>query len=150
MKSSVTVTPWMMMPGEDRIVASRLCSALKDHPPFENPPIPQGEPASLAGQWRTTLTFARGSAEHTLVFEQHGSALDGTHFGEYGSGDLAGSVTANQVHFRSAQQIEGQRLSYEFSGIAEGDKMSGLLNMGEYGMAEWSATRHQYASAKRA
>ena len=144
MKSSVTVTPWMMMPGDHKIVALRISSVLNDHPPFTNPPVPQGELASLAGQWRTTLTFTRGSAEHGLVFEQQGASLVGTHYGEFGSGDLTGSVTANQVHFRSAQKIEGQRLSYEFSGAVNGDTMSGLLDMGEYGLAEWSATRHHY------
>jgi L-seryl-tRNA(Ser) seleniumtransferase len=148
MKSSVTVTPWMMMPGEDKIVATRICGVLKDHPKFENPVVPQGALASVSGQWMATLTFARGSAEHRLVFEQQGSGLVGTHYGEFGSGDLMGSVTANQVHFRSSQQIEGQRLSYEFIGTADGDKMSGTLNMGEYGMSEWSAVRHHYDSKR--
>jgi L-seryl-tRNA(Ser) seleniumtransferase len=149
MKSSVTVTPWMMMPGDDKIVAARIAAVLKEHPVFHNPPVPQGELANLDGQWRATLTFALGSAEHTLVFEQHENQLVGTHFGEYGSGDLAGSVTANQVHFRSSQKIQGQTLSYEFTGTAQGDKMSGTLNMGEYGISQWSAERHQYG-AKRA
>jgi len=144
MKSSVTVTPWMMMPGDDKIVASRISSVLSNHPPFADPPVPSGELASLAGQWRATLTFARGSAEHGLVFEQHGASLVGTHYGEFGSGDLTGSVTANQAHFRSAQKIQGQRLSYEFSGAVNGDTMAGVLNMGEYGLAEWSAQRHHY------
>jgi len=144
MKSSVTVTPWMMMPGDHKIVASRISSVLSEHPPFTNPPVPSGELASLAGQWRTTLTFSRGSAEHRLVFEQHEATLVGTHYGEFGQGDLTGSVTANQVHFRSAQKIEGQRLSYGFSGTVNGDTMSGVLDMGEYGLAEWSAERHRY------
>lgn len=148
MQSSISVTPWMMMPGEDRIVASRISAVLKDHPTYSNPPVPQGELASVAGQWRTTLTFARGSAEHRLVFEQQGGNLLGTHFGEYGSGDLAGSVVANQVHFRSSQRIEGQTLSYEFTGTVQGDNMSGTLNMGEYGISQWSAERHQYQSRK--
>jgi len=149
MKSSVTVTPWMMMPGDDKIVAARIAAVLKEHPVFPNPPVPQGERAMIDGQWRATLTFALGSAEHMLVFEQHEGRLVGTHFGEYGSGDLSGSVTANQVHFRSSQKIEGQTLSYEFTGTAQGDKMSGTLNMGEYGVSQWSAERHQYG-AKRA
>jgi D-glucosaminate-6-phosphate ammonia-lyase len=144
MKSSVTVTPWMLMPGDHKIVASRISGVLSEHPPFTNPPVPSGELASIAGQWRVTLTFARGSADHTLVFEQREASLVGTHYGEFGSGDLTGSVTANQVHFRSAQKIEGQRLSYEFAGAVNGDTMSGLLNMGEYGLAEWSAQRHHY------
>jgi D-glucosaminate-6-phosphate ammonia-lyase len=149
MKSTITVTPWMMMPGEDKIVAARIRSALKEHPTYENPRVPQGELASIAGQWQATLRFALGSAEHMLVFEQHETSLLGTHFGEYGSGDLTGSVTANQVKFRSSQQIEGQRLSYEFAGTASGDTMSGTLNMGEYGMSHWSAKRRQYNDGKR-
>src|SRR3954453_15126038 len=100
MKSSVTVTPWMLMPGEHKIVASRISGVLSEHPPFTNPPVPSGELASIAGQWRVTLTFARGSADHTIVFEQREASLLGTHYGEFGSGDLTGSVTANQVHFR--------------------------------------------------
>jgi L-seryl-tRNA(Ser) seleniumtransferase len=148
MSSSVTVTPWMMMPGDHKIVASRISAVLKDHPQFQNPVVPQGDLASVDGQWRATLTFARGSADHMLVFEQHGDSLVGTHFGEYGSGDLSGKVVANTVKFHSAQKIEGQQLSYEFSGSAQGDKMSGTLNMGEYGTATWSAERHQYQSRK--
>jgi D-glucosaminate-6-phosphate ammonia-lyase len=152
MKSSVTVTPWMMMPGEDKIVAARICSVLKDHPTFTNPAIPQGELASVAGQWLATLTFTRGSAEHRLVFEQHGANLMGTHYGEFGSGDLTGSIVANQVHFHSVQKIEGQHLSYEFTGEFTGNadesKLSGTLNMGEYGMSEWSAVRHHYDTKK--
>ena len=143
MKSSVTVTPWMMMPGEDRIVASRISSLLKAPPAFHNPPVPVGERASIPGQWHLTLTFLRGSAEHMLAIEQQGDKLAGTHFGEFGAGELTGSVTANEVQFRSSQKIEGQRLSYSFSGKVAGDKMNGSLDMGEYGMSEWSAVRYQ-------
>ncbi len=144
MKSSVTVTPWMMMPGDDKIVADRLCALLTSHPKFENPPVPQGELADVAGQWQVTLQFARGAAEHTLLFEQKGQDLLGTHQGEFISGDLTGSMTANRIHFHSSQRIQGQLLSYEFAGIVEGDKISGDVNMGEYGMARWTAERHQY------
>ncbi len=144
MKSSVAVTPWMMMPGNDEIVASRIHGALTKHPKFENPPVPQGELANIAGQWKTTLTFDMGSAQHMLLFEQDGSDLVGTHQGEYVTGDLTGEITANQVHFRSSQKIQGQTLSYEFAGTVTGDAMAGNINMGEYGMAKWSAERHQY------
>ena len=146
MKSSVTVTPWMMMPGHDKVVADRLCAVLTRHPKFENPPVPQGALAEVAGQWQVAMQFARGVAEHTLIFEQKGQNLLGTHQGEWISGDLTGSITANRIHFHSSQRIEGQLLSYEFAGTVEGDKMSGDVNMGEYGMARWTAERHQYQS----
>ena len=147
MQSSILVTPWMMMPGEDKIVAERLCAGLTNHPRFPNPLVPQGQLASVAGQWLTVLTFARGSAKHRVVLEQQGGALAGTHYGEYGSGDLTGTVIANQVRFHSSQKSEGQRLSYEFAGVIENGKMAGTVNLGEYGMADWTAVRHQYTGS---
>jgi L-seryl-tRNA(Ser) seleniumtransferase len=146
MQSSVSITPYMMMPGDEKIVAERLSAVLSNHPVFPNPAVPQGELASVAGQWQATLEFDRGSAIHTLIFEQNGTDLKGTHQGEFVSGDLSGKVTANQVSFRSAQKIQGQLLSYEFTGIVEGDKITGNIDMGEYGPARWRAERHQYAS----
>ena len=150
MQSSVSVTPYMLMPGESKIVAERLYAVLANPPKFENPPVPQGEPVSIAGQWTAELTFLRGSATHTLIFEQHGDALVGTHRGETISGDLNGKVTANQIRFRSGQKIQGQRLSYEFTGTVDGDKMAGNVDLGEYGQATWTAHRHQYGAANRA
>jgi L-seryl-tRNA(Ser) seleniumtransferase len=145
MKSSVSVTPWMMMPGEDHIVAERIAWALTNHPSYENPPVLPGPPATVAGQWQATLTFARGSAQHMLVFEQQEKQLLGTHHGEFISGDLTGSLAANQIRFRSSQRIEGQRLFYQFTGTVEDDKMSGTVNLGEYGSATWSAERRHYS-----
>jgi hypothetical protein len=149
MQSSATVTPWMLMPGEDKIVADRIYEALTRHPEFPNPVLPQGEPVNIAGQWRTTIAFTRGSAQHTLVFEQKGSDLVGTHRGEFVSGDLTGKVVANEVHFHSLQRIEGQTLGYEFTGTLEGERMSGSVGLGEYGSATWEAVRHQYGPPRR-
>jgi hypothetical protein len=144
MASSVSITPYMMMPGDYKIVADRLYAVLSKPPKFENPPRPEGEPVSVAGQWEATLQFDRGSAIHTLIFEQDGGKLVGTHRGEYVSGDLSGTVAANQVHFRSSQKIQGTRLFFAFSGTVDGDKMAGDVNLGEYGAARWTAHRHEY------
>ena len=144
MASSVSITPYMMMPGEDKIVARRIYDVLSNPPKFEAPPTPAGEPAMVAGQWDVHIQFLRGSANHTIILEQNGANLVGTHRGEYVSGDLAGSVAANQVHFRSSQKIEGTRLSYEFTGVVNGDSMSGTVDLGEYGQAQWAAQRHKY------
>jgi L-seryl-tRNA(Ser) seleniumtransferase len=144
MASSVSITPYMMMPGDYKVVADRLYAVLSKPPKFQNPPRPEGEPVSVAGQWEATLEFDRGSAIHTLIFEQDGEKLLGTHRGEYVSGDLSGTVAANQVHFRSSQKIQGTRLFFAFSGTVDGDKMAGDVNLGEYGAARWTAHRHEY------
>ena len=105
MSSAVSVVPYMMMPGDAQVVAERLYTTLAHPPKFENPEIPSGELASVAGQWNLEINFLRGSANHILVLEQHGNDLLGTHRGEFVSGDLTGKVNANQVRFHDFQRI---------------------------------------------
>ena len=146
MASTVTVTPWMMMPGDEKVVADRLSAVLSRPPKFQNPPVPQGAPVGIQGQWDLLVTFGRGNVHHSLNIEQNQASLVGTHRGEYVEGDLAGSVAADQVQFRSSQKIEGTRLSWDFVGRASSESMEGTVNMGEYGEARWSARRHQYVT----
>ena len=145
MASGVSITPYMLMPGDDKIVSDRLHQVLTKPPkldPIAEPPT--GDAAMVGGQWQLEMQFDRGSAIHTLIFEQTGSDLVGTHNGEFVTGDLQGKLHANQIKFRSSQRIEGQLLSYEFSGTVDGDKMGGGVSLGEYGAARWTAQRHQY------
>jgi seryl-tRNA(Sec) selenium transferase len=144
MASSVSVTPYMMMPGDAQVVGQRLYAVLSKPPHFETEPLPQGEPAFVAGQWEVKIDFKRGSAIHTIILEQKGGSLVGTHHGEYVSGDLSGAVAANLVRFRSSQRIHGTFLFCDFMGTVEGESMSGVIDMGEYGRANWTAQRHHY------
>ena len=145
MASGVSITPYMLMPGDDKIVSDRLHLVLSKPPKLDPiPELPQGDPVSVDGQWQLEMHFDRGSATHTLIFEQHGADLLGTHNGEFVTGDLQGKMHSNQIKFRSSQRIEGQILSYEFSGAVDGDKMGGDVALGEYGSARWTAQRHQY------
>jgi D-glucosaminate-6-phosphate ammonia-lyase len=145
MASGVSITPYMLMPGDDKIVSDRLHQVLSKPPHLDPlPEVPQGDPVSVAGQWQLEMQFDRGNATHNLIFEQSGADLVGTHYGEYGSGDLQGKMHATQIAFRSSQRIGGQILNYEFSGAVDGDKMGGDVSLGEYGAARWTAQRHQY------
>jgi L-seryl-tRNA(Ser) seleniumtransferase len=149
MASSASIVPYQMMPGDEKVIADRLYALLSQPPKYENPaPPPQGEPATLAGQWELRLEFDRGSAAHSLFLEQQGGRLFGAHRGEFYSGDLNGTVAANTVRFQSSHQAEGQRLSYDFTGTADGDRMAGAVNLGEYGEARWTAQRHRYRAGR--
>jgi D-glucosaminate-6-phosphate ammonia-lyase len=149
MSSSVSVVPYMMMPGDVKVVAERLHAVLSRPPKFENPPEPQAPTVTVAGQWVARLEFGRGSAIHNIVLEQDGAKLAGTHFAEFDSGDLNGTVSGNTVRFQSGYRIQGQRLSYVFTGEVEGDKMAGTVGLGEYGETTWSAERHKYQTGGR-
>jgi L-seryl-tRNA(Ser) seleniumtransferase len=144
--SSVSIIPYMMLPGDDKIVAERLYAVLSNPPKFENPAPPSSPSVSVSGQWEARLEFGRGSANHTIVLEQDGSKLLGTHHGEFYNGDLTGTVSGNQIRFRTSTRAEGTRLSYEFTGAVDGDKISGTVNLGEYGETSWSAQKHKYQS----
>jgi L-seryl-tRNA(Ser) seleniumtransferase len=144
MASSISIMPYQMSAGDEKVVAERLYAVLSKPPKFENPEPPPGTPASVAGQWEVHLEFGRGSANHIIVFEQDGATLVGTHHGEFYAGDLTGSVAGNQVRFRSSTRVEGTRLSYGFTATVDGDKMAGVVNLGEYGQTTWTAQKHKY------
>ena len=149
MASSVSVVPYMLIAGDEKVIADRLYQVLSKPPKFEETALPTGETASVAGQWEARLEFDRGSAVHTLFLEQQGARLSGTHRGEFSTGDITGTVAANTVHFRGSHRIEGQSVSYDFSGTVDGNKMAGSIDLGEYGGAKWSAERHQYGAGGR-
>ncbi len=149
MSSSISIVPYMMSSGDEKVVAERLYAVLSKPPKFENPPAPATPTVSVAGQWEARLEFGRGSAGHTIVIEQDGSKLTGTHHGEFYTGDLAGAVSGNQVRFRSSMRVEGTRLSYEFAGAVDAGKITGTVNLGEYGETSWTAERHQYRATER-
>ena len=150
MASSVGIVPYQMIAGDEKVVADRLYALLSKPPHMEEPPAPpSGPPATLAGQWDLHLDFVYGSANHTLMLEQDGGKLVGTHRGEFASGDLHGTVAANTVRFQSSLPTDGVRVSFQFSGTAEGGQMSGVVALGEYGEARWTARKHEYRTGGR-
>jgi L-seryl-tRNA(Ser) seleniumtransferase len=148
--NNVSIVPYMMMPDEVDIVANRIHAVLSKPPqlPAAEAP-PQGEPVSVAGQWNLDLICHYSTAKHKIMLEQNGATLMGTHQGEFASGDLNGTVAANTVRFQSAYQGPGSRISYRFTGTVDGGKMSGTVDLGEYGVAQWTAERHQYRTGGR-
>jgi uncharacterized pyridoxal phosphate-dependent enzyme len=141
MASSVTIMPYMMMPDDYKIASHALHAVLLKPPKMENPLRPSGEPAAIAGNWNVRIDFPLGTSNHKLTIVQKGGTLAGFHEGETVGGDVRGSIYGNEAHFRSRHAIQGTAIGYEFTGIVDGNKMSGDLNMGEYGPAKWSAVR---------
>src|ERR1700722_1124413 len=131
MASSVSVVPYMLLPSDVKVIADRLYNVLSKPPSFKNPPEPQAPGVTVGGQWTARIEYGRGSAIHNIVFEQTAEKLTGTHHAEFDQGDLMGTVSGNVVKFQSRYRIQGQGLSYAFTGTVEGDKISGVVNMGE-------------------
>jgi D-glucosaminate-6-phosphate ammonia-lyase len=144
-RSSVTIMPYMMSPGEEEIVAERLHGVLSQPPKLETPRS-SAPPAQIAGQWNARLEFVYGSAEHSFVFEQEGTQIVGTHRTETLASDLRGWVEGDRVWFRSSHRFEGTRIVYEFEGRITPEGMEGQVGLDEYGTAHWKAVRHRYGT----
>jgi hypothetical protein len=138
--SSLTIMPYMMMPGDDKIAAVAI------HKLLANPPhitVPALEPASVdvGGEWAADLTFISGSSRHHLTIEQREGQISGVHHGGILTGKLTGAVEGRRVTMRCAERIEGATLHYEFSGDVADGRIEGVVKLGEYGQARWSAQR---------
>jgi hypothetical protein len=144
MSSSVTIMPYMMMPDDHKIVAERLRAVLASPPRMAAAVKPDGAMANVDGQWKLNIRYFCGAADHQLVFEQKDQDLVGTHRGDMTIGDLRGGVEGPEVRFASRHRYEGTSLTYDFIGKVENDRMSGTVQMGEYGTAEWVAERFRY------
>jgi L-seryl-tRNA(Ser) seleniumtransferase len=149
MNSMVAVVPYQMSPGDEKVVADRLSAVLSRPPKIAPVSTPEGQPVNVSGQWDVHIDFQYGSADHTVVLEQDGAKLVGTHHGEFASGDLTGAVAVNTVHFQSSLPTDGVRVGFQFAGTAQGDKIAGTVGLSEYGEARFTAERHHYRNGRR-
>jgi uncharacterized pyridoxal phosphate-dependent enzyme len=144
-ESSLMITPYMMSPGDEKIVADRLYALLSNPPVHEAAAAPQSPSTDVSGQWDVLIEYAAGSSNHKLHLRQQGNRINGTHQGDFVSRDLTGSIDGDKVQMRSAYtEQHGDALFYSFTGTVTGDEMSGTLDLSEYLTATWAAKRHQY------
>ncbi|MEX2301442.1 MAG: aminotransferase class V-fold PLP-dependent enzyme [Bryobacterales bacterium] len=140
--TSINITAWMMQPGDDKIVADRLFGLLSQK---RSPKPPMSTPAAnLAGRWDVSVEFFSSKSQHTLILEQEGNRLQGSHQGDFSVRDVFGTIDGNQITLRSAERIPGDVIIYTFAGSLSGDTISGPVYMGEYLNARFTAERHAY------
>lgn len=111
---------------------------------------PPAEPAKVAGQWNVTLELGSIKGHPTIELKQDGEKLTGTYRGRYGAAPLEGAVKENQIGFSVTMNAEGQQTTGYFSGIVEGDKMSGTVEFEGAGEGTWSASRAEVKKGQKA
>ena len=140
-ETGVSITPYMMSPGDETIIADRLHELLASHT-LRDAAVDTAAPShDVTGRWIVRVDYAAGSSTHTLHLRQQGTAIDGTHQGDFVARDLTGTISGTTVRLRSNYSLTGDALSFTFTGKAEADHMSGELDMGEYLAAKWTARR---------
>jgi hypothetical protein len=141
MASSITLMPYMMDPGEDRILADAIFKVLSNPGNNPNPVVPSGATAAMAGNWAVTIHYPCGTGEQVFVLQQNGNAVTGEHKGEIYNAMLQGSIHGDQLTLRSNMAVPGNAIHWTFEGSVRGNSASGNVNMGEYGPATWTAIK---------
>jgi len=148
-RTGVSITPYMLAPGDAAIIADRLhrrLSSLSARGHW-HPTPPSQHAIDITGTWTARVKYAASESTHTLRLRQHDNTIDGTHEGDFISRELTGTIDAREVSLHSFYGEEhGDALNYRFSGTIDGDTMAGSLDMGEYLKATWSATRRGRSS----
>jgi uncharacterized pyridoxal phosphate-dependent enzyme len=145
-QAGVSVTPYMMAAGDEKIIADKLVAVLSNPP--AQPPVtaPATSAADLTGQWTVKIQYAAATSNHTLHLTQKGNDLGGLHQGEFMTREVTGTIDGDAVRIRSAfGEQHGDSINLTFTGKLAGDQMSGALDMGEYLGATWTATRRAQA-----
>jgi uncharacterized pyridoxal phosphate-dependent enzyme len=140
----ISITAYMMSPGDESVVANKLHKLLSN-PPRQEQREPQKAPATdLTGRWELQIQYAAGHSTHTLHLSQERGRIAGTHQGDFVWRNIAGSINGDTVELSSSlSEQRGDSVGYRFSGTVDGDTMSGSLDMGEYLTAQWSAKKYQ-------
>ncbi len=140
-ETGLTIGPYMMAPGDEKVVAERILAALSGATREANKP--QAPPAAdLSGTWEVRIQYAATSSTHALHLRQRGNVVEGMHQGDFVTRAARGTIDGDAVRIRSDYpESQGDALGFTFSGRLAGDEMGGELDMGEYQKASWTAKR---------
>jgi uncharacterized pyridoxal phosphate-dependent enzyme len=144
-EASISITPYQMSSGDEKIVAEKIYAALSKAPRSSAPAMTVAPATDVSGQWDVRIEYIASASTHTLHLKQTGSRLEGSHQGDFVTRDLSGTIEGNAIQISSTYtERHGDALSFRFTGTVDGDGMSGTLDMGEYLGAKWTARKHDY------
>jgi L-seryl-tRNA(Ser) seleniumtransferase len=147
-ETGLVINPYMMAPGDERVVADRLFAILSQ-PPRTPAKVLAAPTADLSGSWDVSIEYAAATSTHALHLRQRGSEIEGVHQGDFIGRDARGTIDGDSVTIRSGlPESSGDALNFTFTGKVNGDDIiRGELDMGEYLKARFTARRH---AARRA
>ena len=96
---------------------------------------------AVDGNWNITMSTPMGERKATLNVTSAGGTLTGTQGADGNSGEIFdGTVNGDDVAWKISI-TNPMPLTLAFTGKVSGDSMSGQVDLGEYGPANWKAWR---------
>ena len=106
--------------------------------------VKKGEKAgvNVTGKWEFEIKTEMGTFVMTVEFTQEGSDLSGKLVSEFGTFEFSdGTVSGNDIYFDVSISFGGQDMNLSFSGVVEGDSITGTVIQEGMGSAEFTAKR---------
>ena len=145
----ISISAWMMQPGDDKIVGDRIFAALNMKRPalVDTMAAPS---ADLKGRWDVTVDYFNEKSAHKFIIEsQDGNYMKGSHQGTFTTNELVGTIEGSEVKFQSASRMVGDNVPFTFSGSVNGNEMSGKIHHGEYLTSTFTAKKFIYPTTKQ-
>lgn len=139
----VSITTGQMQPGDEKVVSDRLYEVLTQKRAPQKAEMAAAS-VSLKGHWEADIEFFSSKSKHTLILEQDGNWLEGSHKGEFSVRELQGTVEGNEFKMRSTDRQLGDAITFMFSGTVKDDVMTGAIYMGEYMTAKFTAKKQKF------
>lgn len=95
----------------------------------------------VTGDWLLTMTTPQGERTSDVTFVQDGEKLTVTVKSQRGESTGEGTVKGNAIEWTITRSTPRGEMTITYNGTVEGDTMSGEVQMGGFGSAEWKATR---------
>lgn len=147
-RTSVNITTGQMQPGNEKIVAERIYDILSRVRSPKSTAM-KAPASTLGGHWNVSVEFFNSKSQHTLLLEQDGNWIQGTHQSDFSVQEVMGMIEGDQVKLRSNLRIPGSAVTYLFSGTVSGEEISGSIYLGEYLSAKFTAQRSKYRNDRK-
>lgn len=98
--------------------------------------------ADVSGTWEVTTMSQRGDRTSEMTIEQDGENIKVTMPGFRGDEmEGTGTVKDNAIEFKFVMETQRGEMTMTYTGTIDGTTMTGEVQFGEMGSAEWSATK---------
>jgi hypothetical protein len=96
---------------------------------------------NVSGEWDFTMTTPRGEMTSTAKFVQEGEKLTVTMISPRGESTGTGTIKGADIEWTVTRETPRGQITITYKGKVEGNTMKGEAQMGDFGTAEWKATK---------
>jgi len=96
---------------------------------------------NVSGEWDFTMTTPRGPMTATAKFVQEGEKITVTMISERGESAGTGTIKGADIEWTITRESPRGQFTITYKGKVEGTTMKGEAQMGDFGSAEWKATK---------